>query len=582
MKRLAPSLVALSLGFALGQSYVFLTSVDRETLDPVGAVDQASHVIIENVYEGLYGYAGSSAEELEPRLATGYHVSDDARTFTFHLREGVTFHSGNPLTCRDVEYSVERALVVNPANSSVWIMAEALLGTDANARAALGDGASDAEYAEYWSAIDGSVECLDERTVVFELAAPDPAFVARTVTAPFMVVDSEWAKANGMWDGTAATWRDWVDADLGEHHLHAHMSGTGAYRLAEWVPGERVVAEANADYWGGAPSIQTVTYLLVEDRDEQVRALLAGEADMISAVERSELELLEGRPNVRIYDAATDPELDWATAGVWTLYFNQLIDPEGNAFIGSGALDGAGIPPDLFSEREARLCFRYAFDPEAFVETALGGAGELYTMALPPSLLGYDPTIPKQVLDLSRAELFCRAAWGGRLWEQGMTVALPVVEGVGLVETPARILKANLESLNPGFTVELVPVDWGAYWDAVDARHLPLELAGWVADYPDPYGFVHAYYSSEGYYGGWYGYANELIEELIDEARATSDPARLADVYGAIGRIAADDAPVILLPEPTVHMVMSDKVSGVYFNPMLAGGFLWKDIAKAE
>jgi len=56
----------------------------------------------------------------------------------------------------------------------------------------------------------------------------------------------------------------------------------------------------------------------------------------------------------------------------------------------------------------------------------------------------------------------------------------------------------------------------------------------------------------------------------------------LADVYGAIGRIAADDAPVILLPEPTVHMVMSDKVSGVYFNPMLAGGFLWKDIAKAE
>ena len=217
----------------------------------------------------------------------------------------------------------------------------------------------------------------------------------------------------------------------------------------------------------------------------------------------------------------------------------------------------------------------------AQLQPVLGGVGELYSMALPPSFLGYDPDIPLQGLDLAKAETHCRAAWDGELWEAGLFMLLPIVEGVSFVEAPARILKANLEALNPRFTVELRSVDWDTYFADIDALNLPLDLAGWLADYPDPHYFMDPYYSSSGFYGGWYGYANERIDALLEEARGADD-ARRAELYSEIGWIAHEDAPFILIPEPSIFMVMSDRVSGVYSNPMLAGGFLWKDIAKSE
>lgn len=121
MKKILLLLAPLGLSVALAQSaadtYIEQTIGDIDTLDPVQAYDTASGQLIENVYETLYSYAGDSVTEYEPRLATDYQVSDDNLTYTFTLRDGVTFHSGNAFSCKDVEYSFQRALVVNPADS---------------------------------------------------------------------------------------------------------------------------------------------------------------------------------------------------------------------------------------------------------------------------------------------------------------------------------------------------------------------------------------------------------------------------------------------------------------------------------
>src|SRR5690606_33586877 len=116
MKNLLALLLALVVaGFAFGQApadtFVHQTIGSPVTLDPARGYDSASGTIIDNVYERLYTYNEPAIDEFVPGLATSYEVSEDGTTYTFSLREGVQFHSGNTMTCKDVEYSWERLFV---------------------------------------------------------------------------------------------------------------------------------------------------------------------------------------------------------------------------------------------------------------------------------------------------------------------------------------------------------------------------------------------------------------------------------------------------------------------------------------
>jgi len=178
-------------------TYVYMTFGDIDTLDPAQAYDTASLHIIENVYETLFTYKKGSLTEYEPLLATRYEIKDGGKTYIFHLRKGVQFHSGNPMTCRDAEYSFERILVTNPGDGPGWFFAESLIGYGSNAKSALGENASPEEYEKYWELIDKSVECDDLYTLRFTLVKPDPTFFAKLLYAGAAIVDSKWAIEHG-------------------------------------------------------------------------------------------------------------------------------------------------------------------------------------------------------------------------------------------------------------------------------------------------------------------------------------------------------------------------------------------------
>ncbi|MGL4609270.1 MAG: ABC transporter substrate-binding protein, partial [Trueperaceae bacterium] len=298
MKRLLALLVMLAFGATLAQSgpdtFVYQSFGDPDTLDPVQAYDASSGQVIENVYETLFGYKGNSVTEYDPRLAETYEASEDGLIHTYKLRQGVSFHSGNPFSCKDVEYSIQRALVTNPADSGIgYTFGLPLTGYEANANDALGEEATEEQFNDYWTTVEDSVVCVDDYTVQFNLTGPTPAFFAQMLFYGASIIDSEWAKANGEWDGTAATWRDWVGKDLREGYLQTNMSGTGAYKFVAWEPGIRVVAEANDAYWGGAPSIKNVVIQQVEDDAPKIQALKAGDADQIILGSRSALPQVE-------------------------------------------------------------------------------------------------------------------------------------------------------------------------------------------------------------------------------------------------------------------------------------------------
>ena len=576
--------LGLSVGLAQGRQDTFIvqSTADVNTLDPAQAYDIASGQIIENVYETLYGYKGESVTEYEPRLATAYKVSSDNLTFTFTLRKGVKFHSGNPFSCKDVEYSLKRLLVVNPADSGGWILMEPLTGYYGNATAELGDDATDKQYADFYKKIDQSVTCPDGSdgfTVQFNLAQADPAFFAKTIFYGASIVDKAWAVKNGMWDGTEATWREWIGADLRQHYLQDHMSGTGAYQLVNWQTGDRVIAEAFPDYWGGAPKVQNVQVQIVDDQAARILALQQGDADVVG-LERAALSQVEGQPGITVRDAATDPSLNWSSTLVSAVFMNQAVVADNNASLGSGKLDGQGIPADFFSDENMRKCINYSFDPEAYIDQVLQGYGQKLTMALPPSYLGYDPEVPTYSYDPDAAEKACRAAWNGQVWEKGFQFTITYSSGTQAHQAVAEIIKSNLEFLNPKFKVQVRGIAWPDFLDQSLRGFLPVVINGWIPDFADPDNYMHTFYQTDGYYANSINFSDKQIDAWDKRARSSFDVQERVKLYRQIAERGYDLSTYVLLPQGVPFLVQRANLKGTYVNPMLSGAYLWRKLSK--
>lgn len=561
-------LVAAAFAAAPADTFVYQTIGGIDTLDPLLAYDTASSEVLGNIYETLYSYAGESITEFEPALATSYEISDDELTYTFQLRDGVKFHSGNTMTCRDVEYSIERDLVVNSADSGVWFLAESLLGTSDNA---------DADDSVTWERIDAAVQCSDDMTVVFTLDHIDPAFFAKLMFVNAGVVDSAWAMEQGMWDGTEDTWRDWVGRDMRQEGLQLAASGTGAYRLLS-ADENRQVAEAFPDYWGGEPPLKNVIIEAVEDQSSRILALKQGDADRVGGGDLATvLTQLEGAAGVQVLSSD-----DWASTSVGTVFFNQRIVEENNTdIIRSGELDGNGIPGDFFSDLDIRKCFAYSFDQQTFIDQVLVGHGTVLTMALPASFLGYDADLPVYDLDPEKAEEHCRAAWEGAVWENGFNFTATYNEGNTSRQAALEIIKANIEDLNPDFSMDVRGISWPDFLELQRSEKASAFVLGWAPDYADSNNYIDTFYLSTGYFAKSYGFNNPEMDELINAANATTDTAEREDLYHRVGELAYELVPVVPYPANTPFLFVSEALQGVYFNNMYgSGGFLWKDVSK--
>ncbi|HEX7005172.1 MAG TPA: ABC transporter substrate-binding protein [Trueperaceae bacterium] len=579
MKKAIAALFALCLtGLVLAQSpadtFVYQTYGEPVSLDPIRAYDTGSGTIIENVYETLYTYDGAAIDEFVPALATSHTVSEDGTTYTFQLRDGVQFHSGNTLTCRDVEYSFEYGLVTaNSEGAVMYLMGDQLVGTQMT-----GEDPAAYQAEVSWEEIDQAAECPEgDDGLVFELnlTHPDPALIAIITYTAFSVVDSQFAIEGGSWDGTEATWTEWIGRDLTQEFLHTNMSGTGAYQLQAWNQGESVVVQAFENYWGGAPDIKNVVVEYVDEQSTRILALQQGDADRITLNERAALVQLRGAPGVVVHE---DPS--WAPACVTAGFFNFDINTENNEDVGSGELDGSGIPSDFFADANVRLAFSHLFDQQGYIEQIYDGEGVALTMGLPPSFLGYNEDIPIRTLDLEAAEGYFRKAFDGQLWEQGFEFTALYNAGNTLRQTVLQIIADNLSFINPNFRMNVRSLPWADFLTRTAEQKAPMFVLGWCADYADPRNFINTFYDNDGYYSDRTSINVPSMQELIDQAEAIVDPAERAFLYRQVGVEHYETAPLITIPAQSPFILTTDAVQGVYFNPMLSAEFKWKDISK--
>lgn len=395
-KLVLAALVALFLTPALGQGDPDVVTValssGPETLDPHVASSRAVP-LLENIYEPLAGLQDESLE-ISPILAESWEVSEDGTVFTFHLREGVTFHDGEPLTAEAVTLNFDRVREIQ--KGPYW---------------ALG-------YLE-------EVEAVGDQTVRMTIRPGGPPFIQ---AVSMVGIISPKAINEHMDEGTFA-----------QNYLAMNTAGTGPYQLAQYIRGDRLILEAFEDYWRGweGPHFNRAVMLIVPEMSSAQLMLERGEIDIAERVPPEALDALRANPDIEVietddgvrvlylmlnYQAGPTADVRVRRALNYAFDTETFLEATGGAFIGTegpvpASLMGGyapEIPYDTFDLDRARELFEEAGQLDATIDiyyTTGDQTQELAAQILQANLsqIGIQANVIAQDFPALLREL---AAWG--------------------------------------------------------------------------------------------------------------------------------------------------------------------------
>lgn len=565
-------LVLAMAGFAFAttakDTFVFESYGTVRSLDPACAYDNVSHQRIQNIYDPLVAFDGSSTEKFVPVLATEVPgvenggISDGGRTYTFKIRSGVKFHNGNDLTAEDVAYSLKRHMVVDQDGGPMWMMLEAVVGESSTR------GADGKIIPGIFEKIDKAITATGD-TVTIRMPQPFPPLLAvLAYSYGGIIIDKEWAMANKCWDGTVKNAAKYNNPAFGSEPLHHVANGTGAYTLAKWEPSVSFIFERFDGYWGAKPAIKTAIIRYNKEWSSRKLALQNADADRV-AVDQQFMPEVRNMKGVKIF---TVPQLSVSAA-----LFCQQVNPEGNPNIGSGKLDGDGIPPDFFSDIHVRRAFLHAFDRATYAEDVWNNDVVMPTSPNAKGLPFYKQ-VPVYDFSLDKAAEEMKKAWGGEVWKKGFKMVITHNTGNAQREAAAHMLAENINSLNPGFRIEVRNMAWKDYTVAYRKYAFPVFLIGWGADFPDPDNFLHTFMSSKGVYGKFMAYKNDEVDRLTKEARFEVDQAKRKPMYERLQDLWYEEAVGCMIYQKIDNFVYRDNVNGFVPHPML--DMEWEDIKR--
>jgi peptide/nickel transport system substrate-binding protein len=226
---------------------------DIDSFNPFVAVS-SGYTIFAMTYEYLLSYDAATLER-SPGLAESWETSDDGLTWTFHMREGVVWHDGEPLTANDVAYTYNRTI---DDHVGAWF--------------------------SYLRLVD-SVTAPDDSTVVITTRKPAPGILS--ILIPIL---------------PEHIWSD-ISKEDAKTVENIPIVGSGPFELVEYQPGQFARLEANQDYWGGAPQIDEIIYRVFNNQDAAVEALKSGEIDAIDSIEPNLFESLQGNDTITTHAA---------------------------------------------------------------------------------------------------------------------------------------------------------------------------------------------------------------------------------------------------------------------------------------
>jgi oligopeptide transport system substrate-binding protein len=461
------------------------------------------------VFSGLVSF--DPQLNLTPDLAEKWEVSGDGMTYTFHLRTNAKFHNGRAVTAQDVVYSLERA-------------ASPTLGSD-TALTYLGDIVGMRVFASGQADHVAGLKALDEHTLQVTIDAPKPYFLLKLTYPTSFVVDRENVESGSEW--------------------YRQPNGTGPYRLTEWVSFERIVYEANQDFYLGAPSIPYIVMNLYSGISQ--RLYESGQVDIAG---------------VFSIDRFTDPSEP----------LHKELRTGVSLCTGYVVFDSTQPP---FDDVNVRKAFTMAFNRQQYIDIVLNGHALPANGLYPPALPGFDIALKGLPYDPAQArELLKQSKYG---------INLPTIvftnSGVGSYISSGVAAMAEMWQQNLGVTITVENLEPNFYYDQIYSNnHGQLFSSGWCADYPDPENFADVlFHSGSNQNNG--GYSNPELDSLLEAARVEQDVTKRIAMYQQAERIIVEDAAALFTVHWLSYELVKPYVKGYVLTPIdiPIERFMWLD-----
>jgi len=507
--------------------FIYGRGTDSVSLDPAIVTDGESFRVSGQILEGLYTFKPGTTEPVGA-LAEECAANADATEWTCTLRQGVKFHDGTDFNADAVIFNFERWRFTTNAYhfaEQVFEYYEAMWG-----------GFDDAS-------IITSVEKVDDYTVKFTLSAPMAPFLANLAMDMFAISSPAAIEANGAAYGTPAV----------------GAVGTGPFTFVEWVEGDHITVDANADYWGGKATVDQVIWRVIPDASARYLALKAGDIQGMEQATPEDFEAAQSDPDLQvIFDAPLN-----------TVYlaFNYKIKE--------------------LQDPKVREAIAHAINKPALVEAFWGVSGQVAKTLIPSSMWGFNDSIEDFAYDpeLSK-QLLTEAGYPDGLSQ--MTIAEDILDADGnvihkagevlplrfnyipadrfYISGPKAVAEAMAADLaKAGIVTELyTPGDWATYLgERRDGTLIGLYMLGWGGDNGDPDNFTGYFYSGGTEpitREGWY--MNPTLAELLQKALSTPGQDAREPMYQQADQILHDDIARIWLVHQATPILLSAKVSG--------------------
>lgn len=399
-----------------------------QLFDPTAMVGATPHLDYDFLFDGLLNLGKDGKY---PALAESWVISSDGKQIDFKLRENVKFHNGDSFGAEDVKFTFERVMSPNSGHAYRAGFVESL----------------------------ERVDVVDPHTARFVLKQPFPAFFTTARYALTPIAPKAYYEK------------------VGKQGFQEKPVGTGPFTLAGVKAGEWTKYEANPEYWGGSPTVQSVTQVLVKEPFTRYAMLERGEADIVSGLTGPLLERSRGNADVAVVTSRYS-----GTSGIM---FNKDLFPES-------------------ADKRVRLAVGHAINRKDIAEKIQGGVCEPATSMFTPGTFGYLDGLPQIAYDPEKAKALLKEAGV----KPGTKVTFTLhTQSFAAVPNAPQVLEAvagNLEAV--GFTVERASVDNSA-WLAMMRGNKPTGIFYTPISIPDDGGEV-----LNSYFVSWSGWTARSVQ----------------------------------------------------------------------
>ena len=483
----------------------FLVAVEDEPDTVDFQCTSIHYTIAQNVFNRLIEMDNNENGEMEilPSLAESWEISEDGRTYFFHLRENVTFSNGSPLTASDVHYTFVR-LLTHPDACNQDI-ADGIVGA-----MALENGeADDLEGFQVLGDLDFSIT----------LEHPFEAFLACLSMPGASILDQETTEEAGDRFGKDPAW----------------TVGTGSFIFWKWNPEEALLLKANPDCWQGPPHCEGLNLRFITDSKEIRRMFEEGEIDVLDLDEVGNTAefFLHG-------DIYQDRLFSVPRIGITYIALNESIEP--------------------LTDVRVRKAMQLSLNRSMLLSAVYGGRGSVENGIFPHGLYGFNPGLPDIPYDPEGAKALLAEAG----YPDGFDLTVSVNSSSTRWEMSVLRLAASMWS-RIGIRAKIDVIDGNTFMSLRKSGGLACYTAQWMADFNDPDNFIYTFFGNrENTVFRSLCYPKEDVMERVRLARTISDPEERIQEYRELERIIVqDDAAWIPLYSRQRYYVTSKRLEGI-------------------